>query len=305
MTCDFVRSRLALFLYGELSFDEEERLEQHVAACAGCRRELEAEQSLHAVLEMRRVEPSPALLAQSRSRLWQRLDSPASSGRGVSGLSRWFPRLPAAFSSAWLRPVGALALIAAGFFGARLTSMNGVLPVANGQPNFAGARVRYLEPGDSGRVRIGLEETRQRVVSGTLDDLRIRELLLAAARDPNDPGLRVESVDLLKNQSATHDIRSALLHVLQNDPNDGVRLKALEGIRTFAADPEVRATLTQVLLNDDNPGVRTQAIDLLVAHSDRHLVGTLQELLLKEDNDYIRQRSQRALQSMKASWETF
>jgi hypothetical protein len=303
MNCDTVRTRLSLFLYGELSFDEEEQVEQHLGGCAACRREYEAEKAMHAALDSRVSDPSPALLAECRARLWRALEADASPAQGAG----WRNRLAGFFTirSAWLGPAGAVALVAVGFFGARLAPSQ--LPFAGERRDngYVASRVRYLEPSADGRVRIGLEETRQRTVSGTLEDQRIRELLLAAARDPNDPGLRVDSVDLLRSKSATTDVRAALLHVLQHDPNAGVRLKALEGIKAFAAEPEVRGALAEVLLADDNPGVRTQVIELLVAHRDHEIVGTLQELLRKEDNDYIRLRTQRALQAMKASVETF
>ena len=126
------------------------------------------------------------------------------------------------------------------------------------------SRVRYVEPVSPGRVQIVLDETRQRVLSGSVDDEAIQRLLLTAAKDPSDAGLRVESVDLLKNNSQSAEIRKALVYSLQHDPNAGVRLKALDGLKQFAEDPDTRQALTQVLLKDDNPGVRTQVIDLLV-----------------------------------------
>ena len=63
--------------------------------------------------------------------------------------------------------------------------------------------------------------------------------------------------------------------------------------------------LATVLLNDDNPGVRTQAIDLLVQSKEPDVAGVLQELVRREDNNYVRSRSQRALNEMKASVGTF
>ena len=36
-TCDWAHAQLSLLLYGELSFDDEEKLDAHVAACAECR----------------------------------------------------------------------------------------------------------------------------------------------------------------------------------------------------------------------------------------------------------------------------
>ncbi len=100
--------------------------------------------------------------------------------------------------------------------------------------------------------------------------------------------MRVESVDLLKNEPQSAEVRQALLYALQHDPNAGVRLKALDGLKAFAEDPETRRTLTHVLLNDDNPGVRTQVIDLLIQQHDSlrqrndAMVGVLQELMEKE-----------------------
>ncbi len=59
------------------------------------------------------------------------------------------------------------------------------------------------------------------------------------------PGLRVESVDLLKNNSQSAEIRKALVYALEHDPNAGVRLKALDGLKQFAEDPDTRQALTQ------------------------------------------------------------
>jgi len=169
----------------------------------------------------------------------------------------------------------------------------------------ASSRVRYVEPTTPGRVQIVLDETRQRVLSGSVDDEAIQRLLLTAAKDPSDAGLRVESVDLLKNISQSAEIRKALVYSLEHDPNAGVRLKALDGLRQFAEDPDTRTALTQVLLKDDNPGVRTQVIDLLVQRHTDAMVGVLQELMEKEDNGYIRMRCQKVLQEMNASSEMY
>jgi HEAT repeat protein len=162
-----------------------------------------------------------------------------------------------------------------------------------------------VEPNAQGQIQIVVDETRQRVLSGRLDDEKIRRLLLSAAKDPSDPGLRVESVDILKGNSDSADVRSALVAALLHDSNAGVRLKALEGLKSFAGDSEVRKALSQALLSDTNPGVRTQAIDLLTQNKGRPPVGVLQELLAREDNSYVRQSCQKALREMNASEQTY
>jgi hypothetical protein len=201
---------------------------------------------------------------------------------------------------------GAAAMLVLGFLTARVApnSFLGNWRSA-GMVEPATSRVRYVEPVSPGRVQIVLDETRQRVLSGNVDDEAIQRLLLTAAKDPSDAGLRVESVDLLKNNSQSAEIRKALVYSLEHDPNAGVRLKALDGLKQFAQDPDTRQALTQVLLKDDNPGVRTQVIDLLVERHTDAMVGVLQELLEKEDNGYIRMRCQKVLQEMNASAEMY
>jgi hypothetical protein len=84
-----------------------------------------------------------------------------------------------------------------------------------------------------------------------------------------------------------------------------VRLKAIEGLKPYGANPETRSVLSKVLLSDDNLGVRAEAIDLLVQHKEMALIGTLQQLMEREPDDYIRLRGQQALKAMNASLESF
>jgi hypothetical protein len=205
------------------------------------------------------------------------------------------------------RPAGALALVAMGFFGGQLLPKEygpfGMQTASLTQP--VSSRVRFVNPANDGRVQIIVDETRQRTLSGTLEDERIQKLLLTAVRESSDPGVRVDTMDILKAQSERSEIRQTLLYALQNDRNAGVRLKALEGLKPYAQDSETRKVLSQVLLNDESPAVRTQAIDVLVQNKEQDLVPTLQELLRSEEDSYLRLRSQRVLREMKASVETF
>jgi hypothetical protein len=299
MNCETVKRDLSLFLYGELTLEEEQALQDHVEACLGCRKALEAEKLLHQALDERELEPPATLLVRCRQDLSRRLQSGAPA-RG--GWLAWL-RQPLGWQMA-LKPVGAVALVALGFVAARWTGPGTApAPVPLAEPTIS--QVRYLEPDPSGSVRIVVEETRQRVLSGRLDEEPIRHLLLAAAREARDPGLRGETVDILKAQPEAADVRRALLATFEHDPNDGVRLKALEGLKSFATEPDVRSTLVRSLLVDDNPGIRIQAIDLLIQKREDALVGVLQELMQRESNNYVRLRCQRALQEMNASVGTF
>ena len=154
-------------------------------------------------------------------------------------------------------------------------------------------------------VHIAVDEVRRRMVTGSLQDPRIQELLLTAVREDSNPGIRVESIGMLKNSTDSEEVRSALLDALTHDPNAVVRLKAIEGLKSYAGNSAVRRTLANVLLKDDNPGVRVQAIDLLTTHHDDSIVGVLQDVVQKEDNNYVRTRCRRLLEEMKASVGTY
>jgi hypothetical protein len=313
MSCEETKKNLALFLYGELSFDEEELVEAHIAGCRVCRAELDREKALFAALDRAELAPAPEALAESRAELRRRLVGVAqpSLARPDHGAGFWDRvregfTIRFHFAPGFAQVAGAAAMLALGFVTARVTpnSFLGNFRSA-GMVDPAVSRVRYVEPTTSGRVQIVLDETRQRVLSGSVEDAAIQRLLLAAAKDPSDAGLRVESVDLLKNNSQSAEIRKALVYALEHDSNAGVRLKALDGLKQFADDPDTRQALTHVLLKDDNPGVRTQVIDLLVQRHTDSMVGVLQELMEKEDNNYIRMRCQKVLQEMNASAEMY
>lgn len=294
MSCQRFEERLPLYLYGELTAAEEESFETHGAACAACGQALERERALHAAMHNSEAEVPELLLSSCRRVLASALES-ASAPEARLRWRNWI-------GVAGWKPVAALALVACGFVAGRA----GQRPVDKNFPaESLVTRVRDVNPDGEGRVRLVLEETRQRTLGGSLDEEPIRQLLLAATQDTADAGIRFESVDLLRRQSSAMDVRRALMAALERDPNPGVRLKALDGLRPLAGDPLVRQLFARTVERDDNPGVRTQAVDLLIQHGQKDVVEVLQRLLQREDNGYIRSRSQRALESINASVETF
>lgn len=307
MNCETAKQDLVLFLYGELSFEEEELLEQHLENCAECRAERGRLEKMGLLLDSAETEVPAGLLARCRRDLSATLEQERRR-QSPGAILRVFWNKWVVSPPMWMRPVGAVAMLAVGFFGARFVPTSSPTLAQMGVPQDPPpviSKVRLVNPDESGQVRVQYDEVRQRELRGHLNDERIRRLLLAAATDPADPGLRVDSIDILKNQTSDNEVRRALLNALRADTNSGVRLKALDALRPYARDPETRQVLSQVLLTDDNPGVRTQAIDLLVQSKEPDVAGVLQQLLRQEDNSYVRSRSQKALNDMKASVGTF
>ena len=120
LNCTTARERLSLLLYGELEFDEEERLESHLDVCAECRAALAREKATHAAFDNVEVGPSPSLLRECREDLFARLSEEASPAPARLG---WWDRVVDAMTlrpAGLLRPAGALTLVALGFLAARV-----------------------------------------------------------------------------------------------------------------------------------------------------------------------------------------
>jgi hypothetical protein len=298
--CDEVMRQIPLYCYGEVTSEAEEGIEAHIALCASCEAELARHRSFLDLLSEREDLNEAALLAACRLDLRTAMVADA-----MPPPQSWLDTLRnfAHMNIPFRIPVGAMALVALGFFGARYTPERfGGIRAGLTEPMFSS--VRSVED-QSGKVHIAVDEVRRHVVTGTLQDPRIQELLVAAVREDSNPGVRVESIGMLRNSTDSEEVRNALLDALNHDPNAGVRLKAIEGLKAWGGNDDVRRTLANVLLKDDNPGVRVQAIDLLTTHHDDSIVGVLQDVVQKEDNNYIRARCSKLLEEMKASIGTY
>jgi hypothetical protein len=319
MSCDAVLKLIPLYYYGELTPDEEDRVEAHVFECAPCARATERQRAMAAALDRRQLDPPPSLADDCRAGLLMAIRGGARVAKTPSkGPWQLFLEAMADTMANWHRfrqPLAAAALVALGFLAARApmwrgssgslgSSVSPSLSSASLSPDQAFATVRSVLTDNSGRVQIAYDETQRRVISGPMDDQNIRRLLVAGLREEN-PDVRVHAVDLLKQHASSNDVREALLNRVTNDPNPGVRLKALEGLKLLAGEPEIRKTLAQVLQSDDNPMMRMQALDLLIAHPDDSMVGVLQHVVQRDDNNYVRLQCEKALKEMNASLGTF
>ncbi len=292
MNCSDFAQDIALYCYGELTGEAEERLEDHLAGCQVCREELDHQKLFMDAMNDRPEELDFGVLAECR----QTLRAQVATTRPWSW-NNWFRNVQI--------PVGAMALVALGWLGAHYTPerFGGVRAGLGTPPLFSS--VRSVEPDASGRIQISVDDVTRRVVSGDPNDPHIQALLLTAVREESNPGIRVESIGILQSRAGTEEVRRALLDAVSHDPNSAVRLKALQGLKTYSASADVRQTLASVLLKDDDPNVRVQAIDLLTAHRDDALVGVLQQIVEKEDNAYVQSRCMKTLQAMRASVGTY
>jgi len=307
MKCEWVRENIVLEVYSELADDARHELEQHVARCGDCAAELKAEQEFHALLAQDRApDPTPNLVADSRMRLQEALET-AKQGSVWSRL---------AFDPAiWLRqvrfsPALASAILILGFaggvtttykfYGSRPTNVaeiqNPNISAVPTEASITGISSIVQQPGTN-QISIKYNTLSTQEAQGSLNDDKIQQLLLYAARNNYNTGVRVDSVDLLSKSTGDMQVREALMYTLQNDTNPGVRLKSLDALGNYVKnDTNVRDAVLRALVNDTNSGVRIEALRLIEpVKADGSVRGVLMALASKDQSTYIKSQARTLL----------
>ena len=299
MKCEWVQENILLYVYNELADDARYELEQHLGRCADCTAELKSMRAFHSIVSKRTVqEPTPNLLASSRMRLQEELETTQQGG---------FWQKVTFDPANWLRQIRFSPALAAVIFmigfGGGIGVMYKVMPTTAAGPgpgpvppvaeaSISGIRSVTQQPG-SDQVNIKYDTVTTQEASGSLNDQKIQQLLLFAARNNYSSGVRMDSVDLLTQKPDDTRVREALIYALHNDSNPGVRLKAIEGLGSFVKDDvRVRNAVLAALIGDNNPGVRTQALILLQpVKADSSVRSVLQHLAETDQNQYIRSQA--------------
>jgi anti-sigma factor RsiW len=303
MKCEWVQENILLYIYNELADDARYELEQHLGRCPECATELKSARAFHATLSKPPVaEPTPNLLASSRMRLQEALETAPQGGfwqRLTFDPTNWWRQIR--FS-----PALAAVIFMIGFGGgiatmARLPKNPGPDVVDGPKPpvseaSISGIRSVVQEPG-SNQVTIKYDTVQTAEAQGSVNDQRIQQLLLFAARSNYSSGVRMDSVDLLMQKPDDTRVREALMYALRYDNNPGVRLKAIEGLGSYVKDDvRVRDAVLNALIADTNQGVRTQALMLLQpVKADSSVRAALQHLAETDQNQYIRSQARTVL----------
>jgi hypothetical protein len=306
MNCDWVKENVALYLYNELGDDARHEVEQHVNRCEACAEELETMKAFHVTMTaMPKLEVTPNLLTASRMELQEALETTTQ----ARGLARF-----ALDPMSWLRqarfsPALAAVLLMVGFGGGvgatyKMAKGPAVQPEVHGdsaQAAISGISNVVMEPGTN-KVSIEYDRTLREKTQGSMDDPNIQNLLLMAARTNYNSGVRMDSIDLLKQKPDDGRVREGLVFSLRYDSNPGVRLKALEALQgQVKQDIRVRNAMLEALLNDNNPGVRTGALQALEqVKADTSVRQALQQLAKDDPNPFIRSESRRVLATVQA-----
>jgi hypothetical protein len=304
MKCEWVRENILLYVYDELADDARYELEQHLTRCSDCTVELKATRRLHATLSQASVEePSPNLVAASRMRLQEALETTEQGGfwqRLLFDPAAWLHQIQ--FSPALAAVIfivgfaGGIGTTYKVITGSASTATASGLATQPAESSVSGIRSISQQPG-SGQISIQYDTVSTQQAQGSLNDQRIQQLLLFAARNNYNSGVRLDSVDLLTQKPNDVHVREALLYGLRYDSNPGVRLKALESLGPYVKDDvRVRDAVLEALMNDSNPGLRTQALHLLEpCRADSSVRLVLQKLAEDDHSQYIRSQARSVL----------
>ncbi len=316
MNCESAQLNIVLAQYGELPDELQLPLEQHLNTCDVCRREWNAMLALGEDLaQVPVVEPSPNLLAGSRMRLDEALDSmpPRSAVQRIWGNAfRWFGYVQGA-------PALTVLLVGVGFLGgstiARYQAAHAPqLPrpvVTSNTSQAAIANVSgIVQTPDPKIVQVKYNRLVPETVQGSLDDPQIRQLLLMGTKLAANAEVHKDAVSLLVNQcladsscnetsaDGPNSVRGTLLASLRYDNSEQVRMKALEGLQPYVAqDENVRNAVLDTLLNDQSPDVRSAAISMLEpVQADSSVRRVLRSVSTQDSSAAIRNASFHALQ---------
>jgi hypothetical protein len=289
LSCREIAPLLVFYVCKEVSEDERELIEAHLAKCQACAGQLAEEKEFQSALEATpqpadKLDASGILLSQCRSELEEVLDDLSAPPlqehwRPFGWLRRWMALRPA-WSAALLILVGALTGIQ---ILPRLQrnpsdtgqAMNVHAPQtfnADQYPNMviSGLDVSPSPGSDSPNVQVEFKAQQPMVLSGNVENGDMRRLLTYVLQNGErfDAGVRLDCLEALKAAARDLQVRAALLNAARKDENPAVRMKAVEALRNQAGEEEVRKMLLEALERDNNPGVRVEAVNVLVGSLD-------------------------------------
>lgn len=287
VNCKDIAPLLVFYLCDEVSEEEREQIEAHLASCATCSALLAEDQQLQSAMlagpqTADELDASGILLAQCRSELAESLDDLSAPPlqehwRPFGWLRRWMALRPA-----WS---GALLVLFGILVGTQVlpwlhngnnntngqamnvTARSPLTPDQLSKMTFSGFHFASSPGSDGPNVQLQLNAEQPIVLDGNVEDRDIRRVLTYVVEDGErfDAGLRLDCLEALKTVARDQQVRGALITAALKDQNPAVRMKALDALRGAASDDAVRQALLEALQHDSNPGVRVEAVNMLVA----------------------------------------
>lgn len=304
-----IKELMQLSVYGELSPEEQDKLDAAMKRHPDLKKELQEMKRFGSfVTENTSPVTTDELLSDARTQLREALRNERRNIPLIVRIGRTFEEL--------LRP--RFALTGAGMLSLGLligycsfTPSGGenqlvLQPVSNPSgdaPRTSIENVRFIDSDASdGEVEFEFEAVAPMRIKGKIDDPEVQRLLTHALLNESNDGVRLSSINAIRNQTENTKsidpvIKTALITSMKSDANPGVRREALRVLQQYGFDNEIRDAMLFVMAKDENSGVRVAAINALEFAKmdgmkfDETSIKALKQHIKKEQNSYIRNRA--------------
>lgn len=288
MNCEKGNEMLAGWMEDQLTESGRAEMEAHLAGCAECRQQVEANRRLWVSMGAVPVpQPSDKMQVRFDAMLDTYKQEEMSRVPGILFYLRQLFAVRPGFTWAYsvilvVVGVGVGYLLNRGS-GAASATGGGSLPTG-----FAGSGTVVSAPAGSDKQQL-------QVLSTQVHEMR--EMVLLALLENPSASERIRGVGYTSEISKVNrNVINALLSTLNNDPNSNVRLMTLEALTHYADDPAVREGLVQSILQQDSPLVQAALADAMLKLQEKKAVAPFKELLHQKDlNEMVRMKIQQTL----------
>ncbi len=267
MKCENDKEMLTVYMNNQMTDAERTAFENHLAGCAECRQELDANLHIWNLMEDITVpEPSDKMQVRFNAMLDTYQDSVNEKKNAVTGI---IEKIRQVFT---LQPAFILAysviLIIAGL---------GVGLLLNRPPK----PIITVSESNAGR--------------GPIDSLatqvhEMKQMVMLALLQNPSASERIKGVSYTSEiTGANKEVINALFTTLNNDPNTNVRLMTLEALTRYANDPAVREGLVQSIVQQDSPLMQSALADAMLKLQEKRSVQPFKKLLQQKSlNNMVR-----------------
>ena len=303
-------------VFGELGREDEQHLKSHLALCPHCRKK-KAEMESFALDRVEQVNLPDYFFKEARDELFTVLaqekgtpdSTPAEVGFFVE-LKRFFAKpvfaYPLVFVSGFL-----IALML--FNSASQSSLQIISGIGNQEDNLELdslmiSNIKFVDNDASdGEITFSFDASRKFVVSGSINEAKIRKLLMNAMLNEVNPATRLNSFHAFKTSQVPlrdEQMKQALITLLLQDENAGVRIAAVKQLKEFEYDLRIKEALLKALSSDGNSAVRIEAINALgEALSKTPVITQEGERILREraetdDNEYVKFKAKTIIEAI-------
>jgi HEAT repeat protein len=281
MNCEKGNEMLAGWMEDQLTEAGRAEMEAHLAGCAECRQQLEANRRLWVSMGGVRVpQPSDKMQVRFDAMLDTYKQEEMSRVPGVLFYLRQLFAVRPGFTWAY-----SVILIVVGVgVGYLLNRGFGAAPAAGSGDQAA-----------QGLPAAASDKQQLQVLSTQVHEMR--EMVLLALLENPSASERIRGVSYTNEISKVNrNVINALLSTLNNDPNSNVRLMTLEALTHYADEPAVREGLVQSILQQDSPLVQAALADVMLKLQEKKAVVPFNELLHQKDlNEMVRMKIRHTL----------